>query len=151
MSSSLWSSPSSKVHGRSPILMDLDNKLLTFLKGIRSRGGVINIHVVQGVTHGCITSNPAMTYLNNFDMPHSLVHSIYKRMGYTEQAGTTPRPPMPYGLYTENRYTFLSNIVKTVEQYSIPFELILRRLRSDLLKPDKFWKPKISSFVIKKP
>ena len=46
-------------------------------------------------------------------------------MGYTEQAGTTSRPPMSYGLYTENRYTFLSNIVKTVEQYSIPFELIL--------------------------
>ena len=32
---------------------------------------------------------------------------------------------MPYGLYTENRYTFLSSIVETVEQYSIPFELIL--------------------------
>ena len=29
------------------------------------------------------------------------------------------------GLYTENRYTFLSTIVQTVEQYSIPFELIL--------------------------
>ena len=36
----------SKVCGRPPILMDLDNKLLTFLKGIRSRGAVINVHVV---------------------------------------------------------------------------------------------------------
>ena len=46
-------------------------------------------------------------------------------MGYTVRAGTTSRPPVPYGLYTENRYTFLSSIVETVEQYSIPFELIL--------------------------
>ena len=59
----------SEVRGRLPILMDLYNKLLTFLKGIRSRGGVINVHVVQGVTHALITSNPAMTHLNNFDMP----------------------------------------------------------------------------------
>ena len=36
----------SEVRGRPPILKDLDNKLLTFLKGIRSRGGVINVHVV---------------------------------------------------------------------------------------------------------
>ena len=66
-----------------------------------------------------------MTHLNNFDMPRSWVHSIYKRMGCTVRAGTTSRPPVPYGLCTENRYTFLSSIVDTVEQYSIPFELIL--------------------------
>ena len=69
----------SKVRGRPPILMDLDNKLLTVLKGIQSRAGVINVHVVRGVTHALITSNPAMTHLNNFDMPRSWVHSICKR------------------------------------------------------------------------
>ena len=46
-------------------------------------------------------------------------------MGYTVRAGTTSRQPVPYGMYTENRYTFLSSIVETVKQYSIPFELIL--------------------------
>ena len=71
----------SQVRGRPPILMDLDNKLLTFLKDIRSNGGVINVHVVRGVTHALITSNLAMTHLNNFDMPRSWVHSIYKRIG----------------------------------------------------------------------
>ena len=34
----------SEVRGHPPILMDLDNILLTFLKGKRSRGGVINVH-----------------------------------------------------------------------------------------------------------
>ena len=58
-------------------------------------------------------------------MPRSWVHSIYKRMGYTVRARTTSSPPVPYGLYKENRYTFLSSIVETVEQYSIPFELTL--------------------------
>ena len=115
----------SEVCGRPPILMDLYNKLLTFLKGIRSRGGAINVHVVRGVTHALITSNPAMTHLNNFDMPRSWMHSICKRMGYTVRAGRTSRPQVPYGLYTENHYTFLSSIVETVEQNSIPFELIL--------------------------
>ena len=73
----------SEVRGRPPILMDLDNKLLTFLKRIQSRGGVINVHVVRGVTHALITSNPAMIHLNKFNMPCSWKHSIYKRMGYT--------------------------------------------------------------------
>ena len=36
----------SEVCDRPQILMDLDNKLLTFVEGIRSRGGVINVHVV---------------------------------------------------------------------------------------------------------
>ena len=44
-------SPPSKVCGRPPILMELDGKLIRFLKGIRGRGGVINIHVVRAVTH----------------------------------------------------------------------------------------------------
>ena len=92
---------------------------------MRSRGGVTNVHVVRGVTHALITTNPEMTHLNNFDMPRSWVHSICKRMGYAVRGGTKSRPPVPYGLYTENRYTFLSSIVETVEQYSISFELIL--------------------------
>ena len=43
----------SEVHGRPPILMDLDNKLVTFLKGIRSRAGVINIHVAGASCYTC--------------------------------------------------------------------------------------------------
>ena len=94
----------SEVRGRPPILMDLDNKLLTFLKCIRSRGGVINVHVVRGVIHALITSNPAMTHLKSFDMSCSWMHYICKRMGYTVRAGTTSRPPVPYA--RANRHQF---------------------------------------------
>ena len=87
----------SKVRGRPPVLMELDEKLIWFIKGIRGRGGVINIHGVRAVTQALIASNPSMVYLSNFDMPRSWVHSIYKRMGLKIRAGTTSRPPFPYG------------------------------------------------------
>ena len=61
----------SKVRGRPPILMELDGKLMRFLKGIRGRGGVINIHVVRAVTQALIDCNTSLTHLANFDMPHS--------------------------------------------------------------------------------
>ena len=79
----------SKVRGRPPILMEPDGKLIRFLKGIRGRGGVINIHVVRAATQALIDCNTSLTHLANFDMPRSWVHSIYKRMGYKARAGTT--------------------------------------------------------------
>ena len=90
---------SSKVRGRPPILMEVDGKLIRFLKGIRRRGGVINIHVVRAVTQALIDCNISLTHLANFDMPRSWVHSIYKRMGYKARAGTTSRPPVPFSIF----------------------------------------------------
>ena len=110
----------SKVRGRPPILMELDGKLIRFLKGIRGRGGVINIHVAQAL----FDCNTSLTHLANFDMPHSWVHSIYKRMGYKARAGTTSRPPVPFGLFSESRFEYLSSILETVKQYAILPQLI---------------------------
>ena len=114
----------SKVRGRPPILMELDGKLIRFLKGIRGRGGVINIHVVRAVTQALIDCNTSLTHLANFDMPRSWVYSIYKRMGYKPRSGTTSRPPVPFGLFSESRFEYLSSILETVEQYAIPPQLI---------------------------
>ena len=61
----------SKVRGRPPILMELDGKLIRFLKGIHGSGGVINIHVVRAVTQALIECNTSLTHLANFDMPRS--------------------------------------------------------------------------------
>ena len=57
-------------------------------------------------------------------MPHSWVHSIYNRTGYKIRAGTTSRPPVPYGLFAESRYSFLSSIAETIEKLNIPPELV---------------------------
>ena len=114
----------SKVRGRPPILMELDGKLIRFLKGIRGRGGVINIHDLRAVTQALIGCNTSLTYLANFDMPRSWVNSIHKRMGFKARAGTTSRPPVPFGLFSESRFEYLSSILETVEQYAIPPQLI---------------------------
>ena len=60
-------------------------------------------------------------------MPHSWVHSIYNRTGYKIRAGTTSRPPVPYGLFAESRYSFLSSIAETIEKLNIPPELVFNR------------------------
>ena len=40
--------------GRPPILQELDTKLIKFLRALRSRGSVINIHVVRAATQKAI-------------------------------------------------------------------------------------------------
>ena len=47
-----------KPKGRPPILLDLDEKLIKFLKAVRAKGGVVNIHVVRAATDALIASNP---------------------------------------------------------------------------------------------
>ena len=36
----------------------------------------------------------------------------------------TLRPPVPFGLFSESRFEYLSSILETVEQYAIPPQLI---------------------------
>ena len=76
--------------GRPPILLDLDEKLMKFLKAIRAKGGVVNIHVVRAATDALIASNPSSSmHLQNFSKLRSWVQSLYRRMGYTRRASTT--------------------------------------------------------------
>ena len=115
-----------KPRGRPPILLDLDGKLIDFLKAIRLKGGVINIHVVRAAAKALIESNPTSSQqLLRFDMPRSWVHSLYKRIGYTIRRGTTSRPPVPRGLYNECRREYLHSINEMIEEHAIPPELVL--------------------------
>ena len=112
--------------GRPPILLDLDEKLVTFLKAVRTKGGVVNIHVVRAVAKALIDSNQSSSkYLQNFNFPRSWVQSLYRRMGYTRRAATTGRPPVPQGLYNECRREFLQEIDNRIKKYKIPPELIM--------------------------
>ena len=59
-----------KPRGRPPILLELDEKLIKFLRTVRSKGGVVNIHVVRAATTALIATNPSTSQqLLNFDMP----------------------------------------------------------------------------------
>ena len=48
--------------GRPPILLDLDKKLITLLKSIRDRGGVVNFSVVKASALALIKSNPTKDF-----------------------------------------------------------------------------------------
>ena len=116
---------SNNERGRPPILLELDDKLIRFLKAVRSKGGVVNIHVVRATAKALIASNPtSLQQLTNFKMPRSWVQSIYRRMGLTKRAGTTSRPPVPKGIYDECRQDFLSDIQGKVQAHNIPAELV---------------------------
>ena len=116
----------SKTRGRPPILLELDEKLRKFLKAIRMKGGVVNIHVVRATATALIETNPSTSqHLRNFSMPRSWVQSLYRRMGLTKRAGTTSRPPVPQGLFDECRLQYLGDIDKKIKQYKIPPELVL--------------------------
>lgn len=98
----------SKPRGRPPIFLE---QVLNFLRAVRTKGGIVNIHVVRAATAALIKSNPLTSqHLQNFSMPRSWVTSVYKRMGYTRRAGTTTRPLVPQGLYDECRREFLEDI-----------------------------------------
>ena len=48
-----------KPKGHPPILLDLDEKLIKFLKAIRAKGGVVNIHVVRATQmHSLLVTHP---------------------------------------------------------------------------------------------
>ena len=103
--------------GRPPLMMELDSKLVKLLHAVRSRGGIINIHVVRASAKALIATNPQThQQLSHFDMPRSWVSSIYRRMGLVRRMGTTSRPPVPQGLYDECKERYLNEIMNLVQK-----------------------------------
>ena len=116
----------SKPRGRPPVLLELDEKLIKFLRALRSKGGVINIHVVRATATALISSNPSTSLnLQNILMPRTWVQSVYQRIGFTRRMGTTARPPVPKGLFDECRFSYLRDIEKKMTKYNIPPQLVL--------------------------
>ena len=96
------------------------------MTAIRTKGGVVNIHVVRATAAALLKTNLSSSqHLGNFSMPRSWVQSLYRRMGLTKRAGTTSRPPMPQGLYDECRLEYLSQIDTKIKKYEIRPALIL--------------------------
>lgn len=92
---------------------------------VRSKGGIINIHVVRATTEALIKSNLALAQqLSRFGMPRTWVYR-YRRMGYNRRMGTTARPPVPQGIYDECRREYLSEIDQKMKMYSIPADLVI--------------------------
>lgn len=112
--------------GRPPILLELDAKLISLLKSIRSRGGVINFSVVKATATALalVKSNPSSS-VTGFQPTTTWIRSVYRRRGFSRRAGTTTRPQGPRGLFEDCKLTFLSDINKTINEHKIPPELVL--------------------------
>ncbi len=107
-------------------MLKLDDNLIRFLKAIRSKGGVVNIHVVCATAEALLKSNPTlMPHFATMEMPRSWVQSIYRRMGLCRRLGTTGQPPVPRGMYEECQLDYLRDIDNKIKLHSIPHELIL--------------------------
>lgn len=105
--------------GRPPsILLELDAKLISLLKSIRSRGGVINFSVVKATALALVKSNLSSSVTG---FQHTTwVRSVYRRCGFSRRAGTTTRHPVPRRLFEECKLTFLSDINKAINEHKIP-------------------------------
>ena len=112
--------------GQPPILLELDTKLIKLLLTIRTKGGVVNIHVVRATAKALIESNPvAGSHLAKFKMPRSWVHSIYRQMGFSRRTGTSAWPPVPQGLFDACKRDYLSDVNDKRTKYNIPPELVV--------------------------
>ena len=109
--------------GCSPLLLDLDQKLISLLKSIRNRGGVVNFNVVKASALALIKSNTAKDF-RGFEPTSTWVRSIYRRCNFFRRAGTTTRPPVPLGIYGECKLTFLTDINSCIAVHSIPLHLL---------------------------
>ena len=117
---------SSLPRGRPPLLLETDEKLLVFLRGIRARGGVINSTVVRATALALLESDSSHPLsIEVKDLKRSWVQSVYKRMGLVRRMATTSRPPVPKGVYNESRLQYLRDIERAIKTYSIPPELVL--------------------------
>lgn len=59
-------------------MLELDDKLLSFLRALRTKGGVVNIHVMRATALALIQSNPSqMQYYNNFGVGFSLFIAVW--------------------------------------------------------------------------
>ena len=110
--------------GRPPILLDLDKKLITLLKSIRNRGGVVNFSVVKASALALIKSNPTKDF-RGFEPTSSWVRSVYRRCKFCRRAGTTTKPPVPLGIFEECKLTFLTDIKRCITTHNIPPQFVL--------------------------
>ena len=105
--------------GRPPILLDLDQKLISLLKSIQNRGGVVNFSVVKASALALIKRNPAKNF-RGCEPTSTWDRSIYRRCNFSRRAGTTTRPPVPLGIYEECKLNFLTDIERCIATHSIP-------------------------------
>ena len=117
---------SAKPKGRPPIILDIEEKLIKFLKAVGVKGGVVNIHVVRATPKALNERNGSCSQqLQNFSMLSEVGPVIVSPPAIKKKGGTTGRTSVHQGLYYYWRQNFLQDADKKIKQYNVPSEHVL--------------------------
>ncbi|XP_057303392.1 uncharacterized protein LOC130640840 [Hydractinia symbiolongicarpus] len=110
--------------GRPLFLGSLDEMVQRFLIALRNRGGVVSRTVATAAAKALISRNPQFE-LGHIKIDNSWAKSLFKRMGFKKRMKTTSKVEITEGAKKECELLFLHDIVSTIEQHSIPHQLVM--------------------------
>ena len=117
-----------KARGR-PLMLgeELDENVKKFLKNLRLSGGVINTTIVIAAAHGIVEAENRALLAGNgghLDIGRDYARSLMRRMNLVKRKGTKTARKLPDD-FQDLKQAFLDKIVKCVNDYNIPHELII--------------------------
>ena len=111
--------------GRSHLLGDkLDNLVQEYIRAQSNRGDTISRNLVTCVAKMLITRNPGIVGGIDLEFSH-YAQSVLRCMGFRRRVQTTAKLEIPCGAKREAELVYHYDIVKKVETFSIPPELVI--------------------------
>ena len=113
-----------RIRGRPPMLGSIDQKVRDFLIALRHRGGVVNSTIAIAVGKAFISESCDKS-VKNLCIVQSWAQSLFRRMGFVQRMSTIAKVPIPDKARKEIEFVFMHKIVKKIEKYNIPHDLVI--------------------------
>ena len=109
-----------------PLLLGgvLDEKVNSFLRAVRHRGGVVNSTIAIATAKPLIDHGQE-DHLKGLVINQSWAQSFFRRMKFCRRMQTTSKVPIPEKARQEIELIFMHRIVQKVEQHSIPPSMLI--------------------------
>ena len=124
MNGSLCVSIRNRKRGRPPMLGSIDQKKRDFLIALRHRRGIVSSTIAIAVGKAFI-SESCDESVKNLCIEQSWAESLFRRMGFVQRMSTTAKVPIPDKARKEIEFVFMHKIVKKIEKYNIPHDLVI--------------------------
>ena len=130
--------------GRTLLLgSDLDEKLQSYLRKIRTSGGPLTARIAIAAARGLLLAdnrNKLVEYGGHIELNRHWAYSLYKRMGFVQRKPTTSKGKYGMENFSALKRSFLDDVVTTVEMEEIPPELIFNWDQTGIkLVPSTSW------------
>ena len=102
--------------GRPLMLGDVHNKVSSFLKAVRARGGIVNQTIAIATAKAIIKSSDGPRLMPS----SSWAQSLFRRMQYRRRMATTSKVPIFPSVREEIKLVFMHRIVHKAEKFNIP-------------------------------